>query len=132
MFSHPALDFLPVSASGYSYQVLWPLSAYQSPTPEIYLSSDRWSLTITATIAGGVWLRALPTLVGGRPRPLVRVLGDETPYERHREADPFLDYVDRDRVLGLETVRDADDGDGHETGEHEKHGQRHERKRQPA
>lgn len=55
MFSYHALDLLPVSASGYSYQVLWPLSAYQSPTPGIYLSSDRWPRAIMAVIAGGVW-----------------------------------------------------------------------------
>jgi membrane-bound metal-dependent hydrolase YbcI (DUF457 family) len=55
MLSHHALDLLLVSASGYSYPVLWPLSAYHPPTPGIYLSSDRWPLAITTVIAGGVW-----------------------------------------------------------------------------
>lgn len=55
--SHHALDLLLINATGYSYPVLWPLSAYRFPSPNLYLSSDRWPALVAGTIATGVWLR---------------------------------------------------------------------------
>ncbi len=53
--SHHALDMMLVNASGYSYDVLWPLSSYRPPSPNLYLSTDRWPAIVASVIAVGVW-----------------------------------------------------------------------------
>ena len=54
--SHLILDGLLINASGYSYDMLWPLATYHFPTPNLFLSSDRWPAILSAAIAAGVWL----------------------------------------------------------------------------
>ena len=53
--SHHALDLLLINPSGYSYSVFWPLTQYRPPTPNIYLSSDRWPALVSGLIAAAVW-----------------------------------------------------------------------------
>ncbi len=53
--SHHALDLLLINPSGYSYSVFWPLTQYQPPTPNIYLSTDRWPALVTGILAVVVW-----------------------------------------------------------------------------
>jgi hypothetical protein len=53
--SHLFLDTLLLNASGYSYDVFWPFTAYRPSTPGFYLSSDRWPTVITGTLAIVVW-----------------------------------------------------------------------------
>lgn len=52
--SHHALDLLLLNPSSYSYAVAWPLTAYHPPSPDLYLSSDRWPLAVAAAIAAVV------------------------------------------------------------------------------
>ena len=40
--SHLLLDGLLINASGYSYDIIWPLATYHFPTPNLFVSSDRW------------------------------------------------------------------------------------------
>lgn len=54
--SHHALDLLLVNVTGYSYAFIWPLTGYHFPTPNLYLSSDRWPAVVAGTIAIVVWL----------------------------------------------------------------------------
>lgn len=54
--SHHALDLLLITPSGYSYSVFWPLTQYQPPMPNIYLSSDRWPALVAGILAAIVWL----------------------------------------------------------------------------
>ncbi|MWV40029.1 metal-dependent hydrolase [Natrialba sp. INN-245] len=53
--SHHVLDMALVNASGYSYDVLWPLSGYHFPSPNHYRSSDRWPAIIATLLAICVW-----------------------------------------------------------------------------
>ena len=53
--SHHALDLLLINPSGYSYSVFWPLTQHQPPTPNIYLSSDRWPALVSRLVAAIVW-----------------------------------------------------------------------------
>lgn len=53
--SHLFLDALLIKASGYSYEVLWPLTPVFPPTPNLYLSSDRWPALVCAGVAVTVW-----------------------------------------------------------------------------
>lgn len=53
--SHLMLDAANVNASGYSYPVLWPLTTYQPPTPNLWLSSDRWPALVSGVVAAAVW-----------------------------------------------------------------------------
>ncbi len=55
MASHHALDLFLTNPSGHSYAVLWPLSGYNPPTPNWYLSSDRWPAAASGLLAAGVW-----------------------------------------------------------------------------
>jgi len=52
--SHLCLDALLLKASGHSFAILWPLTAYQPPTPGLYLSSDRWPALVAGTAAAVV------------------------------------------------------------------------------
>lgn len=49
--SHLALDALMINPSGYSSSIFWPLTAYHPPTPNLYVSSDRWPALLAATAA---------------------------------------------------------------------------------
>lgn len=53
--SHHALDLLLLNVSGYSYSVFWPLTQYHPPTPNFYLSTDRWPALISGLVAALVW-----------------------------------------------------------------------------
>jgi hypothetical protein len=54
--SHHTLDLLLINVTGYTYQVLWPLTEYHPPAGMLYLSTDRWPALIAGTSAVGVWL----------------------------------------------------------------------------
>jgi hypothetical protein len=54
--SHLVTDALLLKASGHSYPLLWPLTAYRPPTPGLYLSTDVWPSIVTGGIALGAWL----------------------------------------------------------------------------
>ncbi|OIB58192.1 metal-dependent hydrolase [Natrialba sp. SSL1] len=53
--SHHALDMMLVNATGYSYDILWPLWGYHLPSPNLYRSSDRWPALIATLLAVCVW-----------------------------------------------------------------------------
>lgn len=53
--SHLFLDALLLTPSGYSYAIFWPLSTYNPPTPNLYLSSDRWPALVSGVAAIIVW-----------------------------------------------------------------------------
>lgn len=53
--SHHVLDALLLSATGYSYALLWPISEYHFPSPNLYLSSDRWPALVAGAVALGCW-----------------------------------------------------------------------------
>lgn len=55
MASHHAFDLLLVNVSGYTYAVFWPLTQYNPPSVDLYLSSDWWTAAISASIAAVVW-----------------------------------------------------------------------------
>lgn len=55
--AHLLLDALLINPSGHSYAVFWPLSQYQSPTPGLYLSTDRWPAIVSGAVATVVWVR---------------------------------------------------------------------------
>lgn len=52
--SHLALDGLLRTPTGRGSPVFWPLTAYQPPTPGLYLSTDIWPAAIALAIAGVV------------------------------------------------------------------------------
>ena len=54
--SHLVLDALLINPSGHSYAILWPVAADHFPTPNLFLSSDRWPALVSAAIAAGVWI----------------------------------------------------------------------------
>ncbi|WP_226008219.1 alpha/beta hydrolase [Natrinema salinisoli] len=54
--SHHALDLLLITPTGYSYAVGWPLSTYHFPSPDLYLSSDRWPALVAGTVAAVIWV----------------------------------------------------------------------------
>ncbi|XVH32013.1 metal-dependent hydrolase [Haloferacaceae archaeon DSL9] len=49
--SHHVLDALLLNPSGYSYDVLWPLTGYHFPTPNLFLSTDRWPAVVAGAAA---------------------------------------------------------------------------------
>lgn len=53
--SHLFLDALLLKASGHSFAVFWPLTAYQPPTPGLYVSSDWWPAVVSGVVAIVVW-----------------------------------------------------------------------------
>lgn len=53
--SHHSLDALLIKPSGYSYAIFWPLTTYNPPTPNLFLSSDRWPAVAAGTIAAVLW-----------------------------------------------------------------------------
>ena len=53
--SHHALDLLLLNASGYSYAVFWPVTGFNPPSPNLYLSTDRWPAICAAGFATIVW-----------------------------------------------------------------------------
>lgn len=55
MLSHHLLDAANVNASGYSYAILWPLTTYHPPSPNLWLSSDRWPALVSGVAAVVVW-----------------------------------------------------------------------------
>ena len=54
--SHLIFDGLLVNPSGYSFAILWPLTNYHFPTPNFFVSSDRWPAVFSGVLAAGVWL----------------------------------------------------------------------------
>ena len=54
-FSHHALDLLLLNPSGNSYAVFFPLTQYHPPTPNLYLSTDRWPALVSGLLAAVVW-----------------------------------------------------------------------------
>ncbi|WP_331233952.1 metal-dependent hydrolase [Natronorarus salvus] len=55
MASHHALDLLLINPSGHSYAAFWPITGYNPPTPNLYLSSDRWPAAVSGALAAGIW-----------------------------------------------------------------------------
>ncbi|MCU4975366.1 metal-dependent hydrolase [Halobacteria archaeon AArc-m2/3/4] len=55
LVSHLVLDLLLINPSGHSYPVLWPLTQYHPPTPNLFLSTDRWPAITAGAIAVVVW-----------------------------------------------------------------------------
>jgi len=53
--SHHSLDLLLFNPSGYSYPVLFPLTAYNPPAGQLYLSSDRWPALVAGALTILVW-----------------------------------------------------------------------------
>jgi hypothetical protein len=53
--SHLTLDLLLLNVSGYSYAVLWPVAGYHPPSPDLYLSTDRWPAICGVVLAASVW-----------------------------------------------------------------------------
>lgn len=53
--SHHCLDVFNIKLSGYAYAVFWPLTTYNPPTPNLFLSSDRWPAVVAVTIAAFLW-----------------------------------------------------------------------------
>lgn len=53
--SHLLLDALLINVSGYSYDLLWPLTTYSPPTPNLFLSSDRWPAVVSGALAALLW-----------------------------------------------------------------------------
>jgi hypothetical protein len=53
--SHLFLDGLLVQPSGFFSALLFPFTTYLPPTPELFLSSDRWPAFVTAVLALIVW-----------------------------------------------------------------------------
>lgn len=53
--SHHALDLLLITHDGLSYHVLWPLTHYEPPTPQLYRSSDRWPALLATSAAVLSW-----------------------------------------------------------------------------
>lgn len=53
--SHLALDLLLLNPSGYSYAVRWPITGTHPPSPDRYLSSDRWPAVCSVVLAAVVW-----------------------------------------------------------------------------
>ena len=54
--SHLVLDGLLINPSGYSYAILSPLTNYHFPTPNLFVSSDRWPAVVSGVVAAGIWL----------------------------------------------------------------------------
>lgn len=63
--SHLLLDALLVKPSGVSAPLWWPLAAQGTPTPGLYLSSDRWLALAAGGCAALTWVvryRVVPNL----------------------------------------------------------------------
>ena len=54
--SHHVLDLLLLSASAYSYPVLWPITEYHPPSGMVYRSTDRLPAVLALVVAGAVYL----------------------------------------------------------------------------
>ncbi len=59
--SHLFLDSLLITASGYSYAVLWPFLEFHPPTPALYLSTDVWPALVSGV--GALFVRTLDELI---------------------------------------------------------------------
>ena len=53
--SHHAIDVLLLNVTGYSYALFWPVTAYNPPAGNLYLSSDRWPIVVAGVVAAVVW-----------------------------------------------------------------------------
>lgn len=53
--SHHVLDAMLIKATGYSYALAWPVSAYVFPSPNLYLSSDQWPALVAGGVAVSLW-----------------------------------------------------------------------------
>ena len=53
--SHLLLDAQLIKPSGYASPLLWPFTAYQPPTPGLYVSYDRWPALVAGTVAAIIW-----------------------------------------------------------------------------
>ena len=53
VLSHHALDIVLMTPSGFTYDVLWPLTEHRPQAPDLYLSSDQWPVLIAFVLAGG-------------------------------------------------------------------------------
>jgi membrane-bound metal-dependent hydrolase YbcI (DUF457 family) len=54
--SHLVLDALLVKPSGIAAPLWWPLAAQGTPTPGLYLSTDRWPALVAGMCAASVWV----------------------------------------------------------------------------
>jgi len=53
--SHHVLDVALFTATGDAYAVFFPISAYRPPSPDLYLSTDRWPAAVAGVLAIGSW-----------------------------------------------------------------------------
>ncbi|QLD87070.1 metal-dependent hydrolase [Natronomonas halophila] len=53
--THLVLDALLVKPSGVAAPLWWPLAAHGTPTPGLYLSTDRWPVLVAGGCAASVW-----------------------------------------------------------------------------
>lgn len=53
--SHHALDVMLLTATGESYAVFFPISAYRLPSLDLYLSTDRWPAIVSGSVAAVLW-----------------------------------------------------------------------------
>lgn len=53
--SHHLLDLALLTATGESYAVFFPVSAYRFPALDLYLSTDRWPALVAGTAAAALW-----------------------------------------------------------------------------
>jgi len=56
VISHLVLDGFLINVTGYSYPILWPLTTFNFPTPNLFSSSDRWPALVSTLIAVSIWL----------------------------------------------------------------------------
>jgi len=54
--SHLLADSLLLTPTGYSTQLLWPLSQIRTPSPGLYLSTQPAPMVVTGVVAAVVWM----------------------------------------------------------------------------
>ncbi len=53
--SHHVLDVALLTATGEAYAVFFPISTYRPPSPDLYLSTDRWPAAVAGVLAAASW-----------------------------------------------------------------------------
>lgn len=53
--THMLSDALLLTATGRSFQLLWPLTRWAPPTPGLYLSTEPWPVLVTSVLALIIW-----------------------------------------------------------------------------
>ena len=53
--SHHVLDVALLTATGEAYAVFFPINTYRPPSPDLYLSTDRWPAAVAGVLAAVSW-----------------------------------------------------------------------------